>query len=245
VLEANQQGGDIIVFGTQYQNSPGGLMSLPKNPVRSIHDVLGKRIGLDPSSQIVLNACLDVAGLAHRYTAVNVSGDPEALVLGRVDAMAVFITSQPVTLTIQGIPNIAVSFTQLGFPSYQNVLAARRETYSSDPDLLVRYLRGLIRGWEVNNANPTAGGTYTYQTYGKLSALNLRQQILEDQAQVPLMESSLTASKGLFQMSLDDISGPQYKALEKSGVKNLPSVSSFVVLDILEKVYAGAKSLPV
>ena len=244
VIEANKQGGDIIVFGTQYQQSPGGLLSLAKNPVRTIHDVLGKRIGLDPSAQLVLNVCLDEAGLPHDYTYVSVSGDPEPLVLGRVDAMAVFITSQPITLTLRGIPNVAVSFTKLGFPSYQNVLAARRETLQSDPGLLVRYLRALIRGWELNNANPTAGATYTYQKYGTQSALNLKQQILEDKEQVPLMVSALTARRGLFQMDLDNISGPQYEALSRSGVRNLPPVSSYVTLEILTEAYQGAKSLP-
>jgi ABC-type nitrate/sulfonate/bicarbonate transport system substrate-binding protein len=68
-IEANRQGADLVVFGTQFQKSPGGLVSLAENPVRTIHDVIGKRIGLDPSGKATLDAALDNAGLPHQYRA--------------------------------------------------------------------------------------------------------------------------------------------------------------------------------
>ena len=114
VIEANKQGADLVVFGTQFQKSPGGLLSLAANPVRNIQDVIGKRIGLDPSGKATLDVALDNAGLPHDYNVVNVSGDPQPLVDGKVDAMAVFVTSQPITLDRRGVPNVAVTFDELG-----------------------------------------------------------------------------------------------------------------------------------
>jgi hypothetical protein len=60
---------------------------------------------------------------------------------------------------------------------------------------------------------------------------------------MPLMESQLTAKKGLFQLSLDDLAGPQYEALRQAGVQPLPDVSSFVTLDILDAAYGEKRSL--
>jgi ABC-type nitrate/sulfonate/bicarbonate transport system substrate-binding protein len=47
VIEANKQGADLMVFGTQFQKSPGGLLSLAANPVRRIQDVIGNGSSTD------------------------------------------------------------------------------------------------------------------------------------------------------------------------------------------------------
>jgi ABC-type nitrate/sulfonate/bicarbonate transport system substrate-binding protein len=243
VIEANKQGADLMVFGTQFQKSPGGLVSLAENPVRTIHDVIGKRIGLDPSGKATLDVALDNAGLPHDYKAVNVSGDPQPLVDGQVDAMAVFVTSQPITLDRRGVANVAVTFNDLGFPSYENVLVARRETIENDKDLLGRYLRAVIKGWELNRRDPEAGARKTFELHGKNNSLDLAQQTKENELQMPLMESPLTDRKGLFQISLEDIAGPQYEALRQAGVQPLPETRTFTTLDILDAAYGGRTSL--
>jgi ABC-type nitrate/sulfonate/bicarbonate transport system substrate-binding protein len=243
VIEANNQGADLIVFGTQFQKSPGGLLSLAKTPVRRIQDVIGKRIGLDPSGKATLDVALDNAGLPHDYQVVNVSGDPQPLVDGQVDAMAVFVTSQPITLDQRGIDNIAVTFDELGFPSYENVLIARRATLENDRDVLTRYLRAVVQGWEFNRRDLVAGASKTFELHGKDNSLDLAQQTEENKRQMPLMESPLTAERGLFQMSLEDIAGPQYEALRRAGVAPLPEAKSFVTLDVLDAAYQGKTSL--
>jgi ABC-type nitrate/sulfonate/bicarbonate transport system substrate-binding protein len=243
VIEANNQGADLVVFGTQFQKSPGGLVSLATNPVRTIQDVLGKRIGLDPSGKATLDVALDNAGLPHDYKVVNVSGDPQPLADGQVDAMAVFVTSQPITLDRRGVPNVAVTFHDLGFPSYENVLLARRATVESVGELLARYLRAVIKGWELNRRDLVAGATKTFDLYGADNSLDLAQQTEENKRQMPLMESALTAQKGLFQMSLEDIAGPQYEALRRAGVGPMPEVQRFVTLDVLDSAYGGRTSL--
>jgi ABC-type nitrate/sulfonate/bicarbonate transport system substrate-binding protein len=243
VIEANKQGTDLIVFGTQFQESPGGLVSLARNPVRTIHDVIGKRIGLDPSGKATLDVALDNAGLPHDYTVVNVSGDPQPLIDGQVDAMAVFVTSQPITLDRRGVANVAVTFNDLGFPSYENVLIARRETVEKEKGLLARYLRAVIKGWELNRRDLEAGARKTFELYGKDYSLDLAQQTKENKLQMPLMESPLTEQKGLFQMSLEDIAGPQYEALRGAGIRPLPEPGSFITLDVLDAAYGGKSSL--
>ena len=169
--------------------------------------------------------------------------NPQPLVDGQVDAMAVFVTSQPITLDRRGVANVAVTFNDLGFPSYENVLIAQRNTVENDRDILARYLRANIKGWEFNRRDLAAGAKKTFDLYGKESSLDLTQQTEENKRQMPLMESSLTDEKGLFQMSLEDIAGPQYEALRRAGVEPLPDVKSFVTLDVLDAAYQGKTSL--
>ena len=157
--------------------------------------------------------------------------------------MAVFVTSQPITLDRRGVANIAVTFNDLGFPSYENVLITGRDTMEKDKDLLGRYLRAVIKGWELNRRDPEAGARKTFDLHGKDNSLDLAQQTRENELQMPLMESPLTDQKGLFQMSLEDIAGPQYDALRRAGVQPLPEVRSFVTLDLLDAAYKGTTSL--
>jgi hypothetical protein len=88
-----------------------------------------------------------------------------------------------------------------------------------------------------------AGAKKTFDLYGKDNSLDLAQQTEENRRQMPLMESPLTKAKGLFQMSLQDLAGPQYQALRRAGVGPLPDVKSFVTLDVLDAAYDGKTSL--
>lgn len=157
--------------------------------------------------------------------------------------MAVFVTSQPITLDRRGVPNVAVTFHDLGFPSYENVLITRRATLESDGELLARYLRAVIKGWEFNRRDLVAGAKKTFDLHGTDNSLDLAQQTEENKRQMPLMESALTAEKGLFQMSLEDIAGPQYEALRRAGVGPMPDVKRFVTLAVLDNAYGGKSSL--
>jgi ABC-type Fe3+/spermidine/putrescine transport system ATPase subunit len=112
-----------------------------------------------------------------------------------------------------------------------------------EAELLARYLRAVIKGWELNRRDLVAGAKKTFDLYGTDNSLDLAQQTEENKRQMPLMQSPLTAAKGLFQMSLEDIAGPQYEALRRAGVGPLPDVTSFVTLDVLSSAYGGRTSL--
>jgi hypothetical protein len=136
-----------------------------------------------------------------------------------------------------------VTFNDLGFPSYENVLIARRETMEKENGLLARYLRAVIKGWELNRRDLEGGAWKTFELHGKDNSLDLVQQTKENKLQMPLMESPLTEQMGLFQMSLEDIAGPQYEALRRAGVRPLPKPRSFITLDVLDAAYGGTSSL--
>jgi hypothetical protein len=101
----------------------------------------------------------------------------------------------------------------------------------------------VIKGWELNRKDIAAGARKTFELYGRDNSLDLAQQTEENKRQMPLMESSVTEEKGLFQMSLEDVAGPQYEALRRAGVEPLPDVESFVTLDVLDAAYQGKTSL--
>ena len=129
VVAANKQGADLVMFGAQFQSSPGGIMSLAKHPIRTAHDLVGARIGVQPKAKAEVDALLEVNGLPRHYTPVTVGRDPQPLVDGKCDAMTCFVTAQPLTLRLEGVHAIGVTFADLGLPDYGNVLMAKRSFF--------------------------------------------------------------------------------------------------------------------
>jgi len=72
----------LVVLGAVYQHGIGGILSLPRAPVRKAADLLDKRVGFPSGAREYIDGVLTVKGLPLRYTAVPVGFGPEPLVQG-------------------------------------------------------------------------------------------------------------------------------------------------------------------
>lgn len=243
VVAANKQGAGLVAFAAQFQKNPGGIVSLASNPVRRPRDLVGKRIGLTPGTEVYIDAILKIHNLPLRYSRVPVSGDPAALVNGACDAMVCYVTAQPVTLRLRGVANVAVTLSDLGLPQYGDVLFTTRRYLRRNRRTLIRHLRATIKGYELNERNPAYGARLTVTKYGRQFNFDLHQQTVENRTQIPLMHSNLTRRKGLFWMDLAYIAGPVYAGLRAAGITRLPAPRTYVDLSILREVYRGKRKL--
>jgi len=242
VVDAVIGGSEFVVFGAQYQESPAGLMSMPDNPIRTPEDILGKRIGVQGEAR-EFETILRLAGLpADDFTPVPVGFDPAPLVEGQVDGYFSFVTNQPLILQAQGLDPVVVTLAELGFAQYADVLIARRDYFESNREVLARWLRATIKGWELNNANLQQGTDYTLEV-GRDLGLDPDQQLAQNTAQKPLMESSLTAERGLFWIDKAIVAGVMYDGLRASGREGLPDVDTLIDTSILEMAFDGATTL--
>ena len=215
-------------------------MSLAKNPVRTPQDLVGKKIGAQQGARQIIDALFSINKLpAGQYTFVPVGFDPAPLVEGACDVYTCFVTNQPLTLKDQGIDYVAVTYSDLNFPDYADALFAKRSVIQNNRDALVGFLRGSIRGWQANVADPTAAVKLSVEKYGADLALSEHQQAAENEAQIPLLQNDLTRAKGLFWLDPDFIAGPVYTALAASGRTNLPDVNDLIDLSLLEDAFGG------
>jgi ABC-type nitrate/sulfonate/bicarbonate transport system substrate-binding protein len=242
VIDAIAAGSDFVVFGAQYQDNPTGLLSLPKNPIRTPHDMLGKRIGVQTDAR-QFQTIMKLAGLpANGFTPVKVGFDPAPLIQGDIDGYSCLVTNQAIALQMQGLHPVAVTLGDLGFRQYGDVLICKRSYLESHRNIVVRWLRATIKGWELNNKHLQQGTDYSLKIGSNLG-LDPKQQLLQNKAQKPLMESVTTRKKGLFWLSKEEVAGPIYRALKASGRSDLPPFESFVDLTVLRDVFAGKKTL--
>jgi len=238
ITDAIAQGADFVVLGAVYQHGVGGILSLPRAPVRTAADLLGKRVGIPSGAREYIDGVLTVNHLPLNYTAVPVGFGPEPLVQGACDALLCYLVNQPLELAAQHVPHVVVSLDDLRFPVYAGCLYATRETIVRRRSALVGYLRATARGWADNARDPVLGATLATNTYGASLGLDLQQQIAQNRAQVPLTESALTRRRGgPLWISTDEVEHGVYRALRAAGHAKLPPVDRLVDLSLLAEAY--------
>lgn len=233
----------LVMFGTQYQESPLGLISPAGAPVRTPEDLVGKRIGGNTGNERYIDTIFAVAGIDADYEFVPIGFDPQPLVEGAADVVFGFNTNQTLILREQGFEEETVLLSEFGLPAYANLFFAQRSYIDENFDLLVAYMRGMALGWQLSIEQPDLGAELAVSDYGADLGLSLEQQKLENRAQQELMQSDLTRSSGLFRMSADFLSDEVYPWLEASGRTNLPDLDVSFDDSILAAVYADEPTI--
>ena len=172
---------------------------------------------------------------------------PDPLLEGQGDAYSCFLVNQPITLETKGLEEgtdfVVTTWADLGLPSYSNLFFSERSWLDKNRDAVVRYLLAMIMGWEANAEDPSIGAKLAVDEYGADLGLDLTQQTRQNELQIPLMESELTTSKGLFQIDTELFEGKMKDAYLASGRDKMPAAADVIDLTILDDVYEGKTAL--
>ena len=242
-IDAIAAGADLVVLGAALQQSPIGFIFLPDNPINSIEDLAGKRIGLQGDSGIAdVNTLFGVNGLEPDYENVPTGFDPSPVVEGEVDAYYAFLTNQPLALEAQGIDHGVVSLGDLGWTRYGRLWVTTRTYLADNRDAVVGYLRGGIKGWEHAFADNALAVDLTVNEYGVDLGLDADNEAAQLVAQSAFMTSDVTAAKGLFWLD-DAVLEGEFEGLRVAGREELPSIDDIWDRTVLEEVFDGATTL--
>lgn len=247
VLDAINEGNDFVVFGTQYQTSPGAVLSLADKPIVTPEDLVGITFLGQEGVDVTIDAVLDIAGLPHDYEFVVAGYTPDPLIEGQGDAYSCFAVNQPITLEQQGMVEgedfVVTPWADLGLPSYANLFFAERTWLADNRDAVVAFMRATIKGWEQNEVDPAVAAALAVETYGADLGLDLTQQTRQNELQIPLMKSDLTAASGLFRIDAELWDGAMAAAYLASGRDTMPAAADVVDLTILDDVFGDATTL--
>lgn len=187
VLQAIAKGTKVVIYGTIFQKSPYAVLSLPGNPIRTLQDFKGKKIALTPATRPLLLPLLSKAGVkASDVKFLPAGPDPSQLVNKQVDGYFGYATQQGVSLQAQGVEVVSVLLDDLGLPNYGNVLITTPDRIENDRDLLVKHLRGSIKGWEYAISHPDEMGKLVATKYGP-KGLKVPTEVAVNKAQAPLV----------------------------------------------------------
>ncbi len=243
VAQARLRGAKLRIVATTFQKNPSAVMSLASKPIRSPRELVGKRLGLQPSGEVIYNAFFQANGIDPKsITYVPVQFDPSPLVDGEVDAFASFQTNQPIQLALQGVKTHTFLLADFGYSLFTDVLVVTEKTLADRKAraTAVKLLRGTIKGWQEAVANPALGARLVVTKYGKTLGLEEKAQLLTAKAEVPLTMNKDTKAHGLFWMSEAAIRA-NIQTLGRGGIKI--KASDLFTTALLREAYRGKKRI--
>ena len=168
LLLARSAGVPIKIIACGFRSAPFAFYSLPKAPIRSVSDMIGKRIGIQPTARYVLDAILKNAGIdPSRLTITNIGFDMTALTTGQVDAVTGWITNTQ-ALAVIGPERIDLQMKDTGLPSYANVYFATDDAIVNNAGTLAKFIGAVAKGWGWTHANPAKAVKLLVTAYPQL-----------------------------------------------------------------------------
>lgn len=236
LILARDKGIPVRAFAAIFQRSPFAVMSLKENPVKTLADMAGKKVGLPDGYRPQLTALLKGAGVDEsKVTFVPVGFDPAVLSTKQVDAYLGYATSQGVALQTAGVGIEVAYLADLGDKGYGNAFFATEDTIKTKADLLAKWLKADLKGWEDAVNDPEGMAKRVVELYGKEAGSELGPETGSAKAQVELIKGN---PKGLLWIDADVFDATAKFAVTTGAVKKtIPSSESMT--DAILKAATG------
>jgi ABC-type nitrate/sulfonate/bicarbonate transport system substrate-binding protein/formylglycine-generating enzyme required for sulfatase activity len=157
LLAARAAGAPVRAFGTMFQGTPMGLMSLKARGITRPADLVGRRVGIHPDGQRALDLVLASAGLARgQLTILEKPHDLGPLLRGEFDAVQGYAIDEAVALAAAGTEINVLPYHEHGYAAYSQVYFTAVAFLERDPAAVAAFLAASSRGWRAAAADPAA-----------------------------------------------------------------------------------------
>jgi NitT/TauT family transport system substrate-binding protein len=199
---ARAKGEPITALYTDTQKSVFGLTVLKKSGITNLRQLKGKRVGYQSHELYVPETMLACVGLKPSdWIKVPVGFDIVQLTAGHVDAYLTFVTNEPISLDMQGIPQTTFPAYKYCFHSYDDVLFTYNGLINSNPALVRKVVSIVAKAYRWAHLHPVQTANYVTQTTFTApkakAAQNLRQQTLEIERFAPYSRDARGQFSGL------------------------------------------------
>ncbi len=154
LFNARASGVPVKILACGYRTGPYAFTSKPEKPLRSVDDLRGLKIGIQPTARFLIDAIAAKNGIPiDELEIVNVGFDKAPLVRGEVDAIGGWITNTQ-ALSVVGDDRIDLLASDLGLPSYADVYFATDDAVADNAETLAAFVGAAAKGWGWTHANP-------------------------------------------------------------------------------------------
>lgn len=168
LLLARSAGAPVRMFATGYQQGPFAYFSLPKAAVRKPEDLIGKRIGIQPTARSSLDALLAKTGIdASKLDISTIGFDMMPLVADQVDVVTGWVTNTQ-ALSVIGPDRITMMQGSAGVKDPGDVYFATESALADNADVLARFLTAVSKGWGYTHEHPEEAVEITVKAYPNL-----------------------------------------------------------------------------
>ena len=156
LLQKRNEGANLKALAAMLQESPAGYITLTSSKIESVRDFSGHRVGVHKFADTLFRWFIHQSGLAPgEAPMVFVGDDITMLTRGEVDVMQGYATEEFIRLQeLTGSGGRFLSFRDLGFPSYSEILYTTSGQVERHAATLRKFLAATRRGWKHVLADP-------------------------------------------------------------------------------------------
>jgi ABC-type nitrate/sulfonate/bicarbonate transport system substrate-binding protein len=234
IIQARAEGLPVKAFAVIYKDSPLCMYSLKESGITKPQDLVGKTVGLKPGQiTIAYLIMLKRLGLDRdKIAEVQIGYGVEELISGTTDVSTGFSINEPHQAIEAGYDVNIMLFADYGVRVYDDVLFATEDTIDNRPELVERFLRATIEGWQyaIQNEEEAVGIVLEYATDRTRSheAYMLRQSI-------PLIH---TGGSPIGWMEMDRWQHTHDIVLESGAIDKAIHADEAFTTQFIEEIYA-------
>jgi NitT/TauT family transport system substrate-binding protein len=154
------KGMNLRTLGSIFRRNPAAIIVFDDSPIKSPKDLEGKKIGLSAGSAVIQQWPAFCKGASVDATKVEINNvDPAglapALITGKVDALAVYVSSYVPPLEIRGKKPVRIFwFADYGVAVVSNGIIAHNDLIKGDPALIRAFVPASIKGFLYGRQHP-------------------------------------------------------------------------------------------
>lgn len=154
LLLLRNAGKPVVVLAVIFQHSPLALAARRESGIRSLHDLAGKRVMIEPNSA-ELFAYLQREGIASdSMQLVTHNFNVQDLVAGKLDAMSVYATDEPFELGEAGVAYELFEPRSAGIDFYGDNLFTTEAQIRKHPERVRAFREATLKGWAYAMQHP-------------------------------------------------------------------------------------------
>ena len=186
---ARANGMPVVAVAAIFQHSP--FIVIAKTDVVSIHDLVGKRMMIEPHSAELFTYLWSEHVLPQSIVALPHTGNPLALEGSEVDALTAYVTDEPFLLNEAGVRYRVFDPKTSGVDFYGDTLFTRDDVVQHNPELVRKVRTAVIKGWSYALSHQSETIDLILDKYSKRksrAALSFEAQVVQKLAVPEMVE---------------------------------------------------------
>jgi NitT/TauT family transport system substrate-binding protein len=195
---AASRGLNVVTTAVILQSNPVAIVFPKSTGIKKLTDLYGKTLGLQLKSAVERQ--WRAVAKAQNIDTAKITEVPADLAIAkliiakRIDAGVAFFFNDGIQPITEGIDMDWILFRDLGLRMYSSGLIVNAETIKKNPDLVRRFTKAFVRGWEYAVAHPDEAYALTIKAN---PVLDNKYNKLKLPAVLTLTESADTKAHGL------------------------------------------------
>lgn len=171
ILLMRAQNKKAVVLATIFQHSPQILLASTKSGIKNVHNLVGKRIAIEPNAADIIALMADEGVTLDKCFVDPHQFNVDNLINGEIDAITAYSTDELFNLKEANFEYIQLSPNMGGIDFYGDVLFTTETFIKKNPDLVDKFRRASLKGWEYAMENHEEIIQLIYRKYSKRHSL--------------------------------------------------------------------------